>query len=111
LADLRSAGVTITEIELHPLEVCDATSMLSEALGMGQERVRPLAELLLKKTGGNPFFLRHFLSALYRDGALFFDDVSRVWTWTTSAIESSAVTENVADFLLAELERLPEATR
>jgi signal transduction histidine kinase len=50
------------------------------------------------------------LATLAEDGALSFDAGSASWRWTRDAVARRAFTENVVEFMVGKLERLPEAS-
>jgi predicted ATPase len=43
--------------------------------------VRPLAQLVHEKTGGNPFFAIQFISSLAEEGLPVFDHDAGRWIW------------------------------
>ena len=47
--------------------------LIADALRCEPERAAPLAQLVHEKTGGNPFFVVQFISALADEGLLAFD--------------------------------------
>jgi len=110
LTNLRSAGGAIGEINLRPLGLDDVRQIIADTMACTPERATPLAEIVLAKTAGNPFFLSQFLTTLHADGHLSFDPVARRWVWDLAGIEGSLATDNVVDLLLAKLNRFaPEA--
>ena len=108
LQGLGEKGVAISEIRLHPLRLEDIVQMLVDTLDYPPEQVRSLAELVLHRTGGNPYFINVFLEALHEDGLLGFDASLPGWRWDMAEIEATPVTENVAELLSPKLRRLPE---
>ena len=70
-----------------------------------------LAELVLRKTGGNPFFLRQFLHALSEDGLLTWDVTRRVWTWDLENIQQREMTDNVVELMTRKIQTLPQETQ
>ncbi|HEY9650083.1 MAG TPA: AAA family ATPase, partial [Coleofasciculaceae cyanobacterium] len=56
LDDLRQERVIIHQITLTPLRLAHVSQMIADTLHRDIEAVHPLAELILQKTGGNPFF-------------------------------------------------------
>ena len=62
---------------LAPLELDDVGQLVADAMHCEPERVRPLAQLVQEKTGGNPFFAIQFFTALAEEGLLAFDPVTR----------------------------------
>ena len=73
--------------------------------------VSPLAEILLRKTDGSPFFLQQFLTALYEQKLLQFDTERGRWTWINSKVEAAVASDNVVDLLVARIRRLSDAAR
>ncbi|KAA2238268.1 AAA family ATPase [Salinarimonas soli] len=95
------------EIVLAGLKLYDVVSFLRDALLAPPERVRPLAELVFGKTGGNPFFLIQFLLALVDEGLLVFDRVARAWAWDLAQVRAKGITDNVVDLMADKLTRFP----
>jgi predicted ATPase len=75
------------------------------------ERVRVLAQLVQEKTGGNPFFVIQFLTALAEEGLLAFDPIMRAWQWDIDRIPAMNYTDNVVDFMAGKLKRLSATTQ
>jgi hypothetical protein len=73
---LGEDGVTQTRIVLGPLSLDGVSQLLCDALRGEPATVRPLAELVHRKTGGNPFFAGQFLTSLAEEGLLAFDPPS-----------------------------------
>ena len=111
LGELRKAGVAIDEIVLKPLDREAVTALVAETLRLPVEQVAPLAETLLRKTNGNPFFLQQFLTALVEQQLLRFDAAAQQWTWDEARIEVVVAADNVVDLLIARLRRLSEDAR
>ena len=74
----------------HGESYCPATSGLPRRLSVNcrhtqvhrREKSRPLAELVLTKTNGNPFFVNEFLKSLYTEELLTFDFQSGIGSGT-----------------------------
>ena len=104
-------GVQIHSINLRPLSAPDVAELVADALHTDVAEAQPLAESVHQKTGGNPFFMRQFLQALYDSKLIQFDPREGSFRYDLGAVKNAAITENVADFLAAKLEKLPRATR
>jgi predicted ATPase/signal transduction histidine kinase len=102
-AELAGAEV----IALAPLELEEVLALCCDTLRCSPERGRPLAELVTRKTAGNPFFVRSLLRHLHQSEAFRFDPALGAWSWDLERVRSVAVSENVADLLLVGLRRLP----
>ncbi|WP_437735573.1 sensor histidine kinase [Sorangium sp. So ce1335] len=108
LEELRDAQVApITRLALAPLDVEAIVALLADALRCEPAPARPLAELLLAKTAGNPFFLRRLLRSLQEQGLLAFDAGRATWTWDLGRIERVGVTDNVVQLMTESVRRLP----
>jgi predicted ATPase/serine phosphatase RsbU (regulator of sigma subunit) len=110
--DLRRTSVPLTELELAPLARLDIVQLLNDTLAPSALAVEPLADVLIAKTQGNPFFLGQFLNALNREGALTFSHDAGKWRWSLERVKDHLATDNVVDFMLARVRRLsPETQR
>ena len=111
LEAIRKTDAKVREIVLAPLALGDVGRLIADALHCEPERVRPLAQLVQERTGGNPFFAIQFLIALADEGLLAFDSVAAVWAWDIDRIHAKNYTDNVADLMVRKLQRLSIATQ
>ncbi len=111
IAQLRARSSALDEIALGPLGEDDVLELVTDTVGTAPGRVR-LAVACHAKTRGNAFFLKRFLEALFDAGLLTYDAAERRWSWDQAAIQARPMTDNVVDFLAAEIGRLaPEDRR
>ncbi|XXZ28101.1 AAA family ATPase [Sorangium sp. So ce321] len=106
--ELRKSGVEIEPIELTALDLSHVTELIGDSLGRSDGG--QLAALVLKKTGGNPFFIKRFLKSIHDSGALSFDQAGR-WSWDLAAINALEYTDNVVDLMASNIRRLPAPTQ
>ncbi len=111
LEAIRHVGTTVQEITLAPLARDDLAQFLADALHCTPDRAAPLAQLVHEKTGGNPFFLIQFLSALAEEGLLVFDHGKREWTWDIERIHAKGYTDNIVELMVGKVSRLPAETQ
>ncbi|MER8732500.1 AAA family ATPase [Mesorhizobium sp. M1227] len=110
LRDLRRARARVDQIILGPLSVADINQLLCDTLRRAPDEMRPFAELMHKRSGGNPFFAGQFLTSLAEERLVKFDKRSRSWTWDLDAIVDKRFSDNPADLVIGRLRRLaPEA--
>jgi len=121
LISLGEAGAGPEEVLLGPLSaesvgrlvtdtlcgVGASDSLREQALGVGLQ----LADLLLHKTGGNPFFLRQYLEYLHAQGAIHRLPGAAFWTCDLERAEALEVSDNVAQLMARRMGLLPPATR
>ncbi|MFT3839004.1 MAG: AAA family ATPase [Myxococcaceae bacterium] len=111
MAQMREAHATLHEIHLGPIGRADVEQLLIEALDATAARAGPLAELLVKKSGGNPFFVRRLLHAFQSDGSLHFEPQRRRWEWDLAELARAPSTDNVLDLMAQAIDRLPQRTQ
>ena len=108
---IAESGRPFHRLRLEALTVEHVARLAGAALGSEVERVRPLAELVHGKTGGNPYFVREFLQALHASGQLRFEAESGSWTWDTAQVQARTVAENVVELMTDKLMSLDERSR
>ncbi|MEG4108948.1 protein kinase domain-containing protein [Microcoleus sp. S13_C5] len=111
LDSLRKQGVVLQEMILAPLTLEALSQLIAETLHQNIDTVQSLAELVLYKTDGNPFFVNEFLRVLYRENLLIFDAEHLSWQWNIDQIQAQDITDNVVELLLIQLKKLPENTQ
>ncbi|GAB4187507.1 MAG: hypothetical protein Fur006_27430 [Coleofasciculaceae cyanobacterium] len=72
LEEIGKEGAIVNQITLAPLELKHITHLISDTLHSDINTVKPLAELVVRKTGGNPFFVNEFLKTLYDENLITF---------------------------------------
>ena len=72
LDELRRQEATINLITLAPLELEHISHLIADTLHSDTDSVKPIAELVKRKTEGNPFFVNEFLKTLYAENLLVF---------------------------------------
>lgn len=108
---LRQQEAVLEEIYLSPLTLEPLTQLIAETLHQDTNTVHSLAELVLHKTEGNPFFVGEFLQLLYSENLLIFSTEHLSWQWNVAQIEAQNITDNVVELLLFRLKKLPEITQ
>ncbi|MFL5348090.1 MAG: AAA family ATPase [Hyalangium sp.] len=108
LEEIRRAGTPVRTLNLGPLGREHCLQFLADALGRSPESVEPLADVCLRKTEGNPFFLGQFLLSLHEAGMLRFDAPSGGWTWDLEWIVQTPMTDNVVTLMATKIQKLPE---
>jgi predicted ATPase len=111
LDGLRNRGATINFITLAPLELEHINQLIADTLHSDNKSVKPLAELVQRKTIGNPFFANQFLKTLHAENLITFDFQRHAFVWDISHIEAQDITDNVVELMIGNLKKLPESTQ
>ena len=104
-ADDRYVG----RIELQPLSLDDIEQMLADVLGRERADVAELAEVVSRKTGNNPLFIRQLLLQLEALGLL--SPTRSGWRWDVGEIAAAQIPDDVLGVMHAKLDRLSETAR
>ncbi|MDZ7266965.1 MAG: AAA family ATPase [candidate division KSB1 bacterium] len=125
--EIEKAGVTFHRLALQPLGLEHVEQLLADTLQYNvahsldvaqasspadkMSALRELAELILEKTAGNPFFLNQFLASLHEEKLLLPDPARRAWQWDIAKIRERNITDNVVELMTAKLKKLPLPTQ
>jgi diguanylate cyclase (GGDEF)-like protein len=96
-------------LHLAPLTSDDLAQLIADIFRCVPERVQPLAKLVHQKTQGNPFFSHQLLKSFYQDGLIYHS--SGGWECDISQIQRLTVTDDVVEFMIAQLRKLAESTQ
>jgi predicted ATPase/signal transduction histidine kinase len=105
-ATLRS-----TTLNLRPLTVGAVTELIGERYHVSPDEALPVAERVLDKTAGNPFFINQILRVMVEDRLFTFDTQAMRWSWCLKAVARHRYSDNVADLMIHRLARLPKPQR
>ena len=108
---IKKTGLPVQIIPLKPLNPENISQLLVHTCHCRLEEAKPLAELLVRKTGGNPFFVGQFLTVLSEKELICFSPEEKRWSWELAAIEFLATTDNVVELLVDRLHGFSSETR
>jgi predicted ATPase/signal transduction histidine kinase/tRNA A-37 threonylcarbamoyl transferase component Bud32 len=135
LDGLSKEGATVNFITLAPLALEPITRLIADTLHSDIASVKALAELVVRKTEGNPFFVNEFLKTLHAENLLNFNPPQSplskgevqeeslnspawqgeirggCWQWNISNIEAMGITDNVVELMIGKVKKLPESTQ
>jgi predicted ATPase/serine/threonine protein kinase/class 3 adenylate cyclase/GAF domain-containing protein len=115
LDKLREENIAINQITLKPLAFEHINQLIADSLHHNLKAVGSLTDLVMRKTGGNPFFINQFLHTLYEEDLLHFVpptlEQKGHWQWDIKQIKSFNITDNVVELMIGKLKKLPESTQ
>ncbi|MEW6056351.1 MAG: AAA family ATPase [Bdellovibrionota bacterium] len=111
IEELKKTGTPIARITLTGLDFESVSRLLSETLNLDGTRVEALARVILKRTGGNPFYIRQFLDELRRESFFKFDEKTSTWSWQLEDIHQLPATENVVELMTQKIRKLHPDTQ
>lgn len=104
--NLKSDYTNLREITLSQLTSEDLILLLGDTFHQAPAKCASLAQLLIKKTGGNPFFTSEFLKSLYDEKMIHYDYNRKEWKWEIDKIMQHDITDNVVDLMIAKIKKL-----
>ncbi|MCP4682653.1 MAG: AAA family ATPase, partial [Desulfobacterales bacterium] len=110
IKEICDLGLPVEHMTLPPIGPGDVRSWIGDILQCEPSFSESIADLVYHKTGGNPFFIRTFLQALYEDKLIRQNRHSQ-WEWDIKAIAQMQTSDNVAEFLAMKLHQLPSAVQ
>ena len=108
---IRSGKTPVNQITLAPLDRASVNQLVADALKCTPQLAEPLADLVMRKTNGNPFFCSQFLKMLHAEGLIRFDFANGCWECDIATVRSLALTDDVVEFMAHQLQKLPSATQ
>jgi tetratricopeptide (TPR) repeat protein len=90
------------QLRLDPLGRESAERMLTALLG-DEASLKPLRDLIVQKTDGNPFFMEEIVQGLIEDGALIQNGTTRL----ARPLDTIKIPETVNAILASRIDRLP----
>ncbi len=106
LNELRKDEAYIAEFLLGPLSTEHVAELITDTC-FNITDAAALAELVMKKTQGNPFYTRQFLKTLVAENRLRFERAANGWRWDLGDAQLSAAADNVADLMTQRLKGFP----
>ncbi|MEL6929600.1 MAG: AAA family ATPase [Cyanobacteria bacterium J06600_6] len=100
--------VQINRLELMALTITEINSLLLDTLSCQSSKSLPLAELLFKRTSGNPLFLHLLLQTFYQEKLLRYNFFTHSWQWRLDEIIATPIANfNILELVCRNIERLP----
>ncbi|MCC3447850.1 MAG: AAA family ATPase [Microcoleus sp. PH2017_39_LGB_O_B] len=127
--EMQKEGATIDFIYLANLTIQDVSNLIADTVHSDAMSVQSLADLVLCKTNGNPFFVNQFLKMLHSEKLINFSFLESselsirepkalknrgcggFWQWDIAQIEARDITDNVVDLMVKKIKILPEITQ
>ncbi len=111
IAQIEAEGASLTRLDLGPLGIDDVAALLADSFYAGETTARPLAEVMLAKTGGNPFLVHRLLAQLHAGDYIRFDAGNQRWLWDAEMIRAIASDNVAVDLVEGVLRGLSVETR
>ena len=102
----QRANETVITLPLVPLSSGEVAEIVARSLRATGPDVRELAEIVTRKTDGNPFFIGQLLVSLHLQGVLRWDVEQSRWSVNRERAEAHPACDNVGALMAERLERI-----
>jgi len=110
LNEFRKSDKATTFI-VKPLEENNVANILMDTVHCHEVKAQSLAKIIHKKTQGNPFFVRSLILHLYNSGLIRYSEEMHQWEWDDNEIQNIAISDNIVDFMINKILKLPPKTQ
>ena len=111
LEELKREDIPVWQMALGSLDLTHTSQFIADTLHCAKERSESLAEILFRKTGGNPFFLSQLLQSAYEENLLSFNAGDGCFEWFPAVIHELPMADDVVKLMLGKLQKLPLESR
>lgn len=109
--NLRKTGIAASFINVEALGLPNVIQYVADVLHADPSRIKPLAEAVYQKTGGNPFYVKQMLQFFYEEKLLYFNSDEMRWDWHMDAVKEREGFPDVISLIARRFAALPEETR
>ncbi|MDP6700023.1 MAG: AAA family ATPase, partial [Candidatus Latescibacteria bacterium] len=111
LDEMRQDRATLKTISLRLLDPTHIGQLVADTLDAAADEVTPLADLIHRKTEGNPFFVSQLLMHLHQDGLIAFASDTASWIWDIAEIQALHLTDDLAQLMADKLREQSSVAR
>lgn len=96
---------------MESLDISAINQLVADLTNTKPEMVQELSKLVYSKTYGNCFYTLHTLRNIHEKNLMYIAKSTRRWEWDSESIrEHIQVSNNVTDFTMRKLQKLPQPT-
>ena len=106
----KQQGLLLQEISLQPINQLDTQHLICDTLHKDLSQVEALAQELMLKTQGNPFFLTQLFTSLHHDEQIIFNQKTG-WQWDIENIQQASISGDVVELMTRKLRQYSECTQ
>jgi predicted ATPase/signal transduction histidine kinase/DNA-binding response OmpR family regulator len=110
LSNIKNTPAFHSHINLLPLNSAEISQFIAASLDLKLNEIQSLVDIIIKKTAGNPFFIKEFVKSLIEQGILAKNNNNQ-WHWDKKLSHSLAATDNVIELMALRLTHVSKAGR
>ncbi|MDP4537234.1 response regulator [Alkalimonas collagenimarina] len=99
---IAQSHANLQHISINPLSEQATLQLLTDTLQQTEKSLQPLADMLIQKTSGNPFYLKQFLLKLHHE-KLLYCCADGIWRWDLTAVSQQTMSDQHAEVVAERL--------
>eukprot|EP00026_Physarum_polycephalum_P000069 Phypoly_transcript_00069.p1 GENE.Phypoly_transcript_00069~~Phypoly_transcript_00069.p1 ORF type:complete len:1500 (+),score=218.75 Phypoly_transcript_00069:162-4661(+) len=107
LDELVSKGKSVFQVKLTEISSSCVANLITDACRCSLHKAQPFAELVYKKTNGNPFFVHQLMRQIVQDKLVIFDYKTRTWQWSLEKLDAISCADNIVEFMIEKIKKMP----
>ncbi|MEH2176683.1 trifunctional serine/threonine-protein kinase/ATP-binding protein/sensor histidine kinase [Nostoc sp.] len=111
LEEIHKSRDCINIITLANLNRADVNHLINDTLKCDLAITQSLTDLIYQKTQGNPLFTNQFLKSLHEEKLINYNFDMGHWQCDIAQVRALAFTDDLVEFMVLQLQKLPEATQ
>ncbi|MHC0061460.1 trifunctional serine/threonine-protein kinase/ATP-binding protein/sensor histidine kinase [Nostoc sp. UIC 10890] len=111
LEEIHKSREIINTIILDNLNRIDVNHLINDTLKGDLVITQNLTDLVYQKTQGNPLFTNQFLKSLHEEKLINYNFDMGHWQCDIAQVRALAFTDDLVEFMVLQLQKLPEATQ
>ncbi|PAB61040.1 ATP-binding sensor histidine kinase [Anaeromicrobium sediminis] len=104
-------GIKGKRISLEPLNKEHINELICDAIHCEESSSIELANVVEKKTQGNPFFIVQLLNSMYNEKILRFDSKKLKWYWDIDVVKYMGSSDNVVNLMTKRLKGISKGSQ
>ncbi|MBM7573518.1 AAA family ATPase [Aquibacillus albus] len=107
LKQMDQFGVKTTEIDTSHLSITEVEQFIADTLESSLPESKGLAQLIYRKTAGNPLYMKQLLQLIQSEQWIHFDSVSQKWNWDEIAIQGVKDHDQIIEYMMEKIDQSP----
>jgi len=103
--------LNISKLKLEELQLVHVNALIADSLRMNSQATLALSQEVMRRTRGNPFFVKQFIEKLIEEKVIKFDQALMCWIYDLQAISNMELSEYVVDLILGKMRKMSDGAQ
>ena len=107
LQKMKESGNRVHKLCVKPLKKQFINALISDAMGRAYQETESLADFVMEKTQGNPFFTKNLLTHLVAEQVIWLDRDALQWSYYLDHMRETKYLNHVSELISFRISKLP----